>query len=302
MKNIGNQDYNWISVRNFLFEASLCVGVIVFVSLGLFISTYTSNQDTWAREALRYKELVFLSANGKSYQDMEVNDIELTKDLSWSVYVGQYFLSEYKKGIPSEKVIAEYRSVWEKREKFSSVSKTGNAFLRALAQRGVPGPILSMAQDWRWQKMADSKEDMETLASILKGEKQALALEHQSLSFPWKTMLWSWLLLTQVLAYLVCMIWVLDRPGINLSQSLNFNYPHTYIVMVLLSPGAWPLLAINPVAVRSFDWINAKIASRKVSSIKEDRHVAAVVPELSSYSDHNLVERLQKHLSKKGAV
>lgn len=301
MKNTYSHDHNWIRVRNFLFEASLWVGGIIFLVLGLSLGVYTSDQNTWAREALRYQELVFLSASGKSYGDTEVNHIELTKDLSWSIKVGQYFLSEYKKGILPEKVLSEYRSIREKRENFSKEDSTRNAFSKALAERGVPGPVLSMAQDWRWQKMADSKEEMEVLALILKGERQAPVLKHQSLSFPWKTMLWSWLLLTQLISCLVCMIWASDEDEISLSQSLSFNRLHTYVVLVLLSPGAWPLLAINPAGIRSFNWISARIASVKIGRKKEAHRVAELVPELSYYSDHNLAERLRKRLSKEEA-
>src|SRR3989344_5723543 len=127
MKNISDQHSNWLNIRNSLFTISFRTGLIAFLVMGLGFLFYVGNQDTWAREALRYKELVFWSANGKSYNDTEVNNIELTKDLTWSIYVGQYFLSEYKRGVPPEKVIAEYRSVLEKMKKLAQDS-TRTAF------------------------------------------------------------------------------------------------------------------------------------------------------------------------------
>lgn len=297
MKNVSNQHINWLNVRGYLSKAFFWSGIGVPIVLGLILAIYSGQQNIWAREALRYKELVFLSASGKSYSDIEIKDVDLEKDFSWSMQVGGYFLSEYKKGVSSEKILAEYWSNRKKLERFNKDDNKRPALLAALSARGLPGPIASMLEDWRWQKMTDNEEDMKTLTAILKGEKQPPVLEYQSLRFPWRIM-WVWgLLLTQFISYFACMCKCgNDWNRMSLNQALNLGRFHTYVVLILFSPGAWLLLAINPVAVRFIYWVDAKLDLWESNKKREANRVAELVPEMSSYSDQELAKKLRQRL------
>lgn len=287
---------DWISFRDSLIACFIITGLFTVVVMGLVSLIRHELNVEWGKESLRYKEIVFLSATGKSFgQTDKITKIDLSKDLSWASKVGSYIQAQHDKGVTLEETLKQYRAIFEKSKTFSTDHGQRTNFLILLGDRGVQAEVLSMANDWRWQEMADNPEDMKTLNLIISGKKEPPSLAYEPLAFPWKTFLLGWLIVTQFLAYLFCISSMAGK-NISISDELGWNRFRTYVVLVFFSPGALPWLFINPGLTGFFKWIGRRNNDRRIEKRETELRLNRLVPELHSSSGQELLDKLKRRV------
>lgn len=286
---------DWSHLRGSLISLFIITGVVLFVLMGLGFSIGHEYNNERGEEALRYKEIVFLSAAGKSINQTDIRKIDISKDLSWAPRVGSYIRAQHDKGVLLGEILKQYREIFDKSQTFSTDGDRRKSFLILLGRRGVRAEILSMADDWRWQEMADNTEDMKTLNLIISGQSGPSSLAHEPLAFPWKTFLLWWLIVTQFLSYLFCVI-SMDDKDISISDELRWNRFRAYVVLLFFSPGALPLLFINPGLIGFLKWIGRRSDEKRNQKRETRSRLDRLVPERHSSSGQELLDKLKRRV------
>lgn len=286
----------WSKARFNLIKTFIITGLIALLLLGAGLLIYYDSKEESRQEALRYKEIVFLSAAGKSIDKTDVKSIDFEKDFIWAPVVASYIRTQYKSGKPLNDILKQYRQILDKSKTYSEEGDKRKKFLIILGKRGTQAEILSMALDWRWQEMADNPEDMKTLNLILSGKKEPPILVYKSLDFPTLKFWLLWLIVTQFLSYSIFII-NMDDNDITISEQLTWNKFRTYFVILVFSPGALPLLLINPGIVSLFRSIGKRQQDKKTAKIEAKHWLHRHVPETySSNPGRDLLDKLNRRV------
>lgn len=277
-------EYFWVS-------AMLMAMVGLFVFLGSLI--YFGSKEDWSKESFRYKQVLFLSVVGK---EIGVNDIDVkdvTTDNKWAEYIGKYIREEHKRGKSVDDILKQYYPIKEMFGKLrgSNYTTERNGLANLLRGKNVAWEVMSMAQDWRFWELADNSEDLKLLNLALSSKDSKIPpMSRKDLPVPFVKLILIWLLAIQSISYLVCMC----NSAVPAIDEISWNSVDTYFAILINSPGAWPLMVINPILTSGFKSVGKSWNDQNHRNIDLKRMASN-----PSVSSQELLTRLNERLSNK---
>lgn len=267
------------------------IGSLVFI----VCSAYFDSKNDWSKEAFRYKQVLFLSVVGKEIgvNDIDINDIKI--DNKWAGYIGKHIRQEHGKGKSLDDVLKQYYPIKEMFKKLNGDTQVSERekLANLLRSKNVPWEVMSMAQDWRFWKLADNPEDLKLLnLALASKDGKVPPMSRKNLPIPFGKFILIGLLAIQFISYFVC----IGNGVVPVIDEISWNSLNTYFAILIGSPGAWPLMVINPGLTSGLKSISKSWKGQDNKRLDLKR-----MANNPSVSSQELLTRLNERLGNKGS-
>ena len=274
-----------IGGKVYFFPPMLFVFALLGIAAFVFLLVSWGDEEN-QKNLLRAKEAMFIGIA----QDAAMAE-RVPSALEQSVRLGEYVRVQYNAGVLLDTLIRREKSLTYLL-KFATSSN--DAFKKELIQEwNVPAQMVELSTSKAWIAIRDNDKDRALVQQLLKGEGRVPQLDYayQSLS-------------SRAMVTVVLIVQAVTFGGyllINTGQwhRMPWGKPGTYVVLLLLMPGALPLLLIAAFVTICATDMGARIRTRRTARAESRVPRPETVYEGSRVSGERFMWRLFDRVAKK---
>lgn len=270
----------------YFFAPMLIVFMLWGIAASMFLLLDWSDKEN-EKNLRRAKEAMFIGIA----QDTAMAE-RVPSALEQSVRLGEYVRVQYNGGVPLDTLIRREKSLGWLLTFAQSSQK--NAFETELVKMwNIPAQMVELSKSKAWTAIRDSDEDRALVQQLLKGEERVPQLDYAYQSLSSKAVVIA-VLIVQAVTFVVYLV-------INVGKwhRMPWGKPGTYVVLLMLMPGALPLMLIAGFVTICVTDIGAWIRTRRTARAENRAPRPETIYEGSRVSGERLMWRLFDRVAKK---